>query len=227
MTRPDEGVRHGGDGGFTLLELLVAITVFALMAGILVAGFRFGVRVWEQAETASMQLTDVESAYAIVRRLIANAQPLTVASEDGNVHVDFAGTASRLSFVAPSPVQAFVGALHTISLVRVPAGPAKQGEQLVLNVRPYEPDEANETPRRRAPGKERLDKSVVLVDRAQAVEFLYFGGDDADPTPKWQTTWINREAPPKLVAVRIRFAADDRRRWPDLIVAPVVLEAAY
>lgn len=101
MTRPDEGVRHGGDGGFTLLELLVAITVFALMAGILVAGFRFGVRVWEQAETASMQLTDVESAYAIVRRLIANAQPLTVASEDGNVHVDFAGTASRLSFVAP------------------------------------------------------------------------------------------------------------------------------
>lgn len=213
--------------GFTLLELLVAITVFALLTAILVGGFRFGARVWEQAEATSSQVIEIESAYALVRRMIATALPLTAASEDGEVHVDFFGTTNSISFVAPAPAQAFVGGLHTISLLRVPAPSAAEGVRLVLNVRAYVPSEDVFTPRRRRRTNDRLDKSIVLVDRAAAVDFLYFGGDDADPTPRWQTTWVDRSTLPLLVAVRVRFASNDRRLWPDLLVAPIVLEAAF
>jgi general secretion pathway protein J len=213
------------EGGFTLLELLVAITIFAIMTGIVVGGFRFGARVWEQAEETSSQVTDIESAYALVRRLIAGALPFTAASEDGQVHVDFVGTTNAISFVAPAPAQAFVGALYTISLVQVPAASAAQGVGLVLNVRPYVPNEAVPRPRKSRQTTDRLDKSVVLVDRAAAVDFLYFGGDDVDPTPRWQTTWLDRPTLPLLVAIRVRFARGDDRLWPDLLVAPIVLEA--
>ena len=213
------------DRGFTLLELLVAITIFALMTVIVVGGFRFGARVWEQAEETSSQVTEIESAYALVRRLIAGALPIIAASEDGQVHVDFAGTTDAISFVAPAPAQAFVGALHTISLVRLPAASAAQGVGLVLNVRPYVPNEAVPRPRKSRLTRDRLDKSVVLVDRAAAVDFLFFGGDDVDPTPRWQKTWIDRPTLPLLVAVRVRFAGDDDRLWPDLLAAPMVLEA--
>ncbi len=211
--------------GFTLLELLVAITVFALMIGILVSGFRFGARVWEQAEQTSSQVIDVESAFALVRRLIAGALPYTVPTEDGEVYVDFLGTADAVSFVAPAPAQAFVGALHTISLLRLPAASASEGVRLILNVRPYAPNEEPPRPKKRRRSAEQLDKSVVLVERAAAVDFLYFGGTEVDPTPRWQTTWADRSTLPLLVAVRVRFGANDRRYWPDLLVAPVVLEA--
>ena len=217
---------RGGERGFTLLELLAAITVFALLAAILVGGFRFGTRVWEQAEGTSQQVLDIESAQALIRRLLAGALPFTAASEDGGVFVEFVGTTNTLSFVTVAPVQAFVGALHTVTLIRTPAPTATGGMRLMLNVRPYEPnDEAQ--PRKRRQVTDRLDKSVVLVDRAAAVDFLYFGGDENATAPRWQTTWVDRSTLPLLVAIRVRFAGDDRRLWPDLLVSPVVTEAGF
>ena len=216
----------GSERGFTLLELLVAITVFAMLTAILVGGFRFGARVWERAEETSSQVIDIESAYALVRRLIAGALPFTAASTEGDVYVDFSGTINAVSFVTPAPAQAFVGALHTVTLAGC-RRQAAQGVRLVLNVRPYDPNEEAPVPKKRRQTTDRLDKSVVLVDRAATVDFLYFGGDEAEPTPRWQTSWTNRSALPLLVAVRVRFASDDHRLWPDLIISPVVLEASY
>ncbi|QNT68459.1 type II secretion system protein [Defluviicoccus vanus] len=99
--------RRRSNAGFTLIELLVAITLFALLTAILASGLRFGARVWEQADAVAEQVTGVESAYAIVRRLIATALPLATTTLSGEATIQFQGSTDAVSFVGPAPVQAF------------------------------------------------------------------------------------------------------------------------
>jgi len=36
----------------------------------------------------------------------------------------------------------------------------------------------------------------------------------------WTDSWVEKPAPPALVRIRLRFGVGDKRRWPELIVAP-------
>lgn len=209
--------------GFTLIELLVAITLFALLTTILAGGLRFGVRVWEQADIVAGQVTEVESAFAIVRRLIGSALPLATTTAAGDAAVQFQGTTEAVSFVGPAPVQAFVGGLHTITLARVRA---RSGEQLVLQVYDFTPVSSDPKHRRSAAARA-ARKTVVLIDGASSIDFAYFGPGEESAIRSWQPRWTERTLLPVLVAVRVSFPAGDRRVWPDLIVAPEVREAAY
>lgn len=215
--------REAGVAGFTLIELLVAITLFAVMTGILAGGLRFGTRVWERADTVGAQVSDIETAFAIVRRLVSGALPLATTTPDGEPTMHFQGDINAVSFIGPAPVQAFVGGLHQITLARVHGS---TGEKLVLQVSDFAPVPAG--PRaRRSPAAAAAAKTVVLIDGAAAIDFSYYGPGEDTLDRSWQTTWINRTLLPVLVAVRIRFPETDGRVWPDLIVAPEVREAAY
>ncbi len=209
--------------GFTLIELLVAITLFALLTAILASGLRFGARVWEQADTVAEQVTGVESAYAIVRRLIATALPLSTTTLSGEATIQFQGSSDAVSFVGPAPVQAFVGGLHAITLARVRG---RSGDQLVLQVRDFAPVVATARPRQAAAGSGAA-KTVVLIDGASSIDFVYFGPGENSPVRSWQPTWLTRTLLPELVSVRVSFPRGDRRVWPDLIIAPTVREGTY
>ena len=54
--------------------------------------------------------------------------------------------------------------------------------------------------------------------------FGYYGADEDDDPPRWQTDWPPRARLPNLVQIRLAFAAGDaggsRRPWPSLVVAP-------
>lgn len=203
------------DAGFTLVELLVAITLFALMTTVLVGGFRFGARVWESSDAGAGSVLDNNSAYTFTRRMLASALPLIdsepIAEE---AYVAFAGSPTTVSFVAPAPAQAFPGGLYQISLSLVPA---ERGVSLVMQVRPFQP-------RLASAATLQSERSVVLVQGAGAGEFRYFGADAANPRRSWQSDWQQRNVLPALIAVRMRFPPGDRRLWPDLLVAPVVGE---
>jgi general secretion pathway protein J len=204
-----------GDAGFTLVELLVAITLFALMTTVLVGGFRFGARVWESSDAGAGSVLDSGSAYALTRRTLASALPILdgepAAAEP---YVAFAGSPSTVSFIAPAPAQAFPGGLYQVAFSLVPGD---RGVSLVMQVRPH-------LPRLATAAALQGERSVVLVQGAGGGEFLYFGPGSAGAERSWQGDWQQRTALPDLVAVRLRFPDGDRRLWPDLLVAPVVGE---
>jgi general secretion pathway protein J len=207
--------RCRGEGGFTLVELLVAITLFALMTTVLAGGFRFGARVWESSDAAGGAVLDSNTAYAITRRTLASALPILDAEPTTEEsYLAFAGAPTTVSFIAPAPAQAFPGGLYQISLTLVPGD---RGVSLVMQVRPH-------LPRRPAASALQSERSVVLVQGAGGGEFLYFGSDTASARRSWQSDWQQRNVLPALIAVRLRFPDGDRRLWPDLLVAPVVGE---
>ena len=59
--------------GFTLVELLVAITLLGLIAVALSGALRFGARVWDVGTERGAQSSRVEAAQNFLRRRIAEA----------------------------------------------------------------------------------------------------------------------------------------------------------
>ena len=60
-----------------------------------------------------------------------------------------------------------------------------------------------------------------LVAKVARLDIAYWGSTATDQSAAWQARW-DGPAPPQLVRIRLVFAKGDRRRWPDLIAAPVL-----
>ena len=84
-------------------------------------------------------------------------------------------------------------------------------DRLVLRWTPHRHELTN------APEPEPVE--TELIRGVVQVEFAYWGAPAADQAAGWQTQWASL-ALPELIRVRLAFAKDDRRRWPDLITAP-------
>ena len=70
--------QRGGERGFTLLELLVAITLLGLLMAALLGGLRLGARVWETGEARLDASARVQIVQDFLRQRITEALPFEV-----------------------------------------------------------------------------------------------------------------------------------------------------
>ena len=215
--------------GFTLLELLVAMTVLGVLTGLLASGLSFGTRIWEREQKQLEQWAELQMVQDVIRRTLGEAWPLkapaSAGTEDAAEGIAFVGTETSVEFVGPPPAQSLSGGIYQYGLLSR-AGPG--GVSLVLTWRPRGPEATQQKGKRRdrARPARRTEiaegKEVVLVDRLANAEFSYFGGDDEDVKPRWRDRWREPSKLPLLVRVQVTFPPGDRRRWPELVVAPAI-----
>lgn len=194
--------------GFSLAEMLVALAVLALAAVLLaamVSRIGIGVRVW-QGEDRSGQ--DLAAAALTLRQRLALMQPISDI-QAGSGTIDFDGTRSALDFIAPAPDREAPDALRRYRLVRDPAGNLVLYSLSTLDARV----DAHAQATRGWVGE-------VLIGGITRLEIRYWGRAQG-AQPGWQGVWTHRRALPQLVAIRVGFAENDRRTWPDLIVHPL------
>jgi prepilin-type N-terminal cleavage/methylation domain-containing protein len=188
--------------GFTLVELLVAITLFALLSVMLFGGLRFGMQA-----TARMDWTaEIAAATGFLRSQLADAQPLEKDEGGGRKSVAFEGDRDSLEFVVLPPAFLAQGGWHTLHL-----GVEREDgrDLLVVRWRVVRPDQ--ETDAVSPP-----EASVLLGD-VRTVEFAYFGTLVDGDQPEWHAQWRGANTLPQLVRFSVSFA--DGRQAPDLIVA--------
>jgi general secretion pathway protein J len=104
-------------GGFTLLELLIAVTILGLIVVALTGGVRFAGQAWQAQAKQSQRYGDLDAVQNVLRQLIASAK-------------DFRGDAVSLHFVGAMPEALARGGLYDIEL-RTLAG------RLVLAWKPH------------------------------------------------------------------------------------------
>jgi general secretion pathway protein J len=206
-----------GEAGFSLVEVLVALVLLALLSMALFFSVRFGMTAWQRGGERSEQIHTSMLVQDLLRRLIGQAYPLVLAGGSGTGRVDFEGTATSLDFLAPVPVALASGgrARFKIAIER-----RSGGSDLTLTSRPElaANDAAPELARK------------TLLASIETGEFAYFGAAQSQPQARWHQRWSGALSLPELVRVRVRFARSDSRLWPDLTIAPRItadVECAY
>ncbi len=195
--------------GFTLVELLVAMTLIGLIFVALFGGLRFGARTWEIGNARSEDAAQTEVTQSLIRRQLAQTI-LLPGFERGEF--SFEGDADRLRFTAPAPTQIGLGGVYLFELF---IETSDQREQLVLRWRLHRPELDPDSPI-----EDEDRKTRVLIDGIEALRLNYFGDPEGDDDPDWSDTWRGHDVLPTLISIRLDLPQEDRRRWPDLLVAP-------
>lgn len=182
--------------GFTLLELLVALTVLGLILVGVVQGLRYGIKSWDTEAHQLDTTAELDGIDRVFRELAQSISPVRNGNFNGQHRsVSFIG---RLPLAVPASRRAaaltlFVSADH----------------RLMLRWTPYRHATALVTP----PVAE-----VELLRNVRSVEFSYW--PDPHAASGWQTALSG--AIPSLIRLHIVFMPGDPRHWPDFIAAPIV-----
>jgi len=174
--------------GFTLVELLVAMTLLAFLSVSLFGGLRFGARSWEVVVDSSAERDNIASTQTFLRDRLGQ---LRISGSGGlgdfNEDENFSGEPNRVEFIAPWLSALSLGGLYRFTLWHEDNGNGR----LMLRWRPAEadPDALEEL------GD--LAGQRVLLDGVAEFGLSYFGAEDEDAEPEWLDQWDNPDAPPK------------------------------
>ena len=181
--------------GFTLIEVLIAITVASLVLVLISQTQRLGLRAVARQTSLRHEGADLRAAAASIREVLAHMDPGTRARP-------FSPLASQTRIVLRTRLPA---AARRDGLAG--AGGAVTAELVVsgktLLLRFQEPEAA----------------PIVLARDVAGLELSYRGGDGPDI---WRSTWAI-EGNPRLVRARIIPADPGHAPWPAIIVAPLRL----
>jgi general secretion pathway protein J len=185
-------------GGFTLLEMLVVVTVLGFLIIGLTQGVRTGLTLWEAQSRRVGETAELDAAARILRALLSGIAP------SPSVGLELKGSAASLAFVGdlPTGLGTTQRADITLELSR---------GRLVLRWTPHRHELSTAAA---SPPTE-----TELVGNVERLDLAYWGTSSSGQETGWQAQW-DGPAIPELIRVRLVFSANDRRRFPDLIAAP-------
>lgn len=182
--------------GFSLLELLVALTVLGLIMVGIVEGIGYGIKSWDSQARQLDATAELDGVDRTLRELAHSVSPLR--------NNGFNGQRDRLSFVGRLPL-AMPAPRRAADMTLIVSG----DHRLLLRWAPHR-HAANLVAPRVA--------EVELLRNVRSVEFSYW------PAPRvgggWQASLTSTV--PSLIRLHINFMPGDPRHWPDLIAAPMI-----
>ena len=202
-----------GEEGFTLLELLVAVTLLAMLSVMMYGGLSFGARIWERSGQTSQRQSQVQIVQGLLRREIAQIEAAVAGTRFGDAGLAFLGGPESLTFVGPMPSYLGLGGDY---LIRVETDGFGGSKSLVFDWELFRPDQS---------GLEFTDTAEreVLLQGIEGIQFAYFGASGRSEVAEWHERWEDEIELPQLVRLRVDFPQEGTRVWPDLVV-PVMID---
>jgi len=195
-------------GGFTLLELLVAMMILTILMTASLGAVRIASRSWEAGQSRADATEEIRAVSDFLRRRFAQVSAFVWL--DGNEErIAFAGGESRIRFIAAAPEYSAGPGFLVYTLTTETRGGVVR---LELSYAPFDPGAEDFA-------EPYNSRHAVLVDRLTEASFEYYGAEVADKEPAWQRNWrTDAEFMPSMI--RIRMATDESvRGWPDLMFA--------
>ena len=192
--------------GFTLLELLVVVAILGLLIIGLMQGLRTGLTLWHAQSRRTGETAELDAAARVLRALLSGITYLPSASfaPGAASYPGLNGTADSLSFVGDLPTGFGTTQRADITLM------VSRG-RLVLRWTAHRHEVSI------APAPEPTE--TELFRGVDHLELAYWGSASPGQAVGWRVEWAGPTIP-ELIRVRLVLPPDDRRRLPDLIVAP-------
>jgi general secretion pathway protein J len=191
--------------GFTLIEVLIAMTLLGIMVVLLFSSMKICADSWQKGEDKIAEVNDVAVVYQFFQNHLATAKPLwDDFSEQNNRVFAFQGKNQGLQFVSAFPASAKKSGLQLFSLKLMKDG---DGQLIQVSITPFYPV---------AEGEEWRKEDVTLLRHVRHFSLSYYNLDDPQTEGVWQEDWLGLETQPRLVKIKIE--RDDGNFWPEMIV---------
>jgi len=204
--------RHGA--GFTLVELLLALTLMSMLLALAYGGLRAATRATDRGQTILEDSSRIRMAHQFVHRQLNQIVPLAFATnEDGDERTVFIGEPDRIRFVAPMPGYLGFGGpqVQELAIVR-----GDDSLQLVLShalLQGFEEERLYDRP------------PVPLLSEIDSASFSFLRRDEDGELAGWTSTWEEGAVLPESVSLDIDFVEDVYIQWP-LLTASVKIDPA-
>ncbi len=207
----DVRARHAA--GFTLIEVMLAITLVALIMAMAYGGFRASIRATTSGEELIEETNRLRVTHQFVRTQLSQALALVIEDEASDDEpVRFEGEQQRVRFVAPMPGYLSYGGpyVQQFSLER-----GNNGLDLVFSfamLNGYLPGDLEDS------------DPVTLLEGLREGGFFFLGLDEDDQAPYWADFWDKPADLPLAVGLNLDLDRDRGLAWPEL-VTPVRVDA--
>ncbi|NKB49817.1 MAG: prepilin-type N-terminal cleavage/methylation domain-containing protein [Alphaproteobacteria bacterium] len=206
--------RSHRQAGFTLLELLVALTLLSLVFAALFGELRFATRAWDAADAKLDRNGELLSVHSFLRQRFQQVHVTQTSAQPDNQDspVAFTGNGRSMEFLGTMPANIADGGFYEISLE---SQIARDGTNLFISWRPFDEEGT-------ASVSDGPDNSRILLRGIREVRFDYFGKSSEAVAPQWWGIWPSRDTAPSLIRMQVLFEDGDPRSWPELLVAPAI-----
>jgi general secretion pathway protein J len=202
--------RSGHAAGFTLIELVIALVLFALMASVMFGSLSMAARSWDGGEAKVEEVSSMRLTQEFLREQVGAMLPLRV-RKAAEVPLMFEGRRDEMRYAAALPPRVQEGGAYFFRLAVARSG---DKSQLVLERTIPDPT-ATEPPEFADPERS------VLAERIGELAISYFGrdADAADAVaPTWRDKWDDRQQLPLLVKIEVKPVKG--APWPALVIEP-------
>ncbi len=104
-------------GGFTLVEMLVALSIFSMLITLLMTGFSQGLSMWERGNAKSFYWLSTEYRHELLRQLFFNARLSDYRGQQGITYPHFFADENQVAFTTRAPVLDLAGRIRPVRII--------------------------------------------------------------------------------------------------------------
>ena len=191
--------------GFTLIEVLIAMTLLSMMMVLLFASLKICADSWEKGENKINEVNELAVVYTFFQQHLSLAHPLWNDFSSEEKTFSFQGSAHSLQFVSTMPASAGKSGLQLFS---VDLQSDNNDSFIKVSLMPFFP---------LAEGAAWHKEEDILINHISDFSLAYFGSDDGLSLASWQDEWLAKNSLPRLVKINITL--DNNIIYPEMIIA--------
>jgi general secretion pathway protein J len=196
-------MRHKAQG-FTLIEVLISMTLLSMMMVLLFGSLKICADSWEKGENKIYEVNEFAVVYNFFHHYLSLAQPLWDDFSSEKPSFSFQGNAHSLQFVSEMPASA--GRLG-LQLFSVDLQSDNNNNFVKVTLTPFFPLAETATWHK---------EEEILIKHVSDFSLAYFGSDDEVSLGKWQNEWLAKNVLPRLLKINITL--DNGIICPEMII---------
>ena len=195
-----------GEAGFTLIEMIVALALLALIMGVLAGSIKVARNVLGAVERNAAANTALP-AQTYLREAFAQTVPARLSTTSADRSPILVGDTTRVRFKTFYATLGQIEGLYTVD-VRLEPGRDRDAFDLVAVQALQRPAAADgsvpDAPSRRS----------ILASNVRTITIGYFGASDTRPDDwQWVDAWTSADRLPRLVRIDMTFQPGQGQNW--------------